>query len=150
MEALTYRFEVITYSDVLQMERWRYHGFEKVIYMDRYHESRERGDFPLKGPRGCYGFAVYNVDNTLFGLMEYYFEKDGVYLGLAINPLFTGKGLSTQFIKDGIIFFRTNFKRGDKLRIEVHRKNTVAIKAYERCGFTFSRRDGDILLYLQK
>lgn len=131
------------------MEEWRYSGFENVIYMDRYHESRERGESPLKGPRGCFGFSVYNEEHDLFGLMEYYFEKDGVYLGLAINPIYTGRGLSTQFIKDGLTFFKKHFKSNEKVKIEVHRKNIAAIKSYEKCGFNFSKRNGDILLYMQ-
>lgn len=149
METLIYRFEQINYANVLEMESWKYTGFEEVIYMDRYHESRDRGDNPLKGPRGCFGFAVFNKNNKLFGLMEYYFEKDGVFLGLAINPLYTGKGLSTQFIKEGIYFFNFHFKDIQKVKIEVHRKNVVAIKAYEKCGFIFKQRDQDILLYIQ-
>ncbi len=149
METLTYRFEPINYSEVLQMEEWRYSGFEEAIYMDRYHESRDRGENPIKGPRGCFGFAVYNKENVLFGLMEYYFEEDGIYLGLAINPLFIGKGFSTKFIHDALYFFKKNFKNESKVKIEVHRKNTAAIKSYEKCGFKFSKRDGDILLYIQ-
>lgn len=149
LENLTYRFEPINYAEVLIMEEWVYSGFEKSIYMDRYHESRDRGDNPIKGPRGCVGFSVYNKENTLFGLFEYYFEKDGVYLGLAINPLFTGRGLSKPFIQDGLMFFKEHFKNNEKVKIEVHRKNIVAIKAYEKCGFNFTKRDGDILLYTQ-
>lgn len=147
---LIYRFEPITYSEVLEMESWRYQGFEDAIYMARYHESKNRGDDPIRGPRGCIGFSVYSRDNKLFGLFEYYFEKDGIYLGLAINPLYTGRGYSTQFILDGISFLQRNYTLDKNIRIEVHRKNIQGIKAYEKCGFKFVRRDGDILLYLQK
>lgn len=150
MQSLIYRFEAITYAEVLEMEAWKYEGFEKAIYMDRYHESRERGDDPIKGPRGCIGYSVYNSENRLFGLFEYYFEDDGVYLGLAINPLFLGRGLSTQFIFDGISFFQANYTTTKEIKIEVHRRNIQAIKAYEKCGFRLSSRDGEILLYLLK
>lgn len=131
------------------MESWRYSGFEKAIYMDRYHESKKRGDCPLKGPRGCYGYAVYNIENEIFGLFEYYFEDDGVYLGLAINPDYVGRGLSTKFINDGIDFLTQNFTFDKQIKIEVHRKNIQGIKSYEKCGFRLSRRDGDILLYIK-
>lgn len=117
--------------------------------MDRYHESRDRGDIPIKGPRGCIGYSVFNKQNILFGLMEYYFEKDGIYLGLAINPEFTGRGLSRKFILDGIHYLKDNYNIDKKIKIEVQRKNIQAIKAYENCGFKFNKRDGDILLYLQ-
>jgi len=146
---LIYRFERINYANVLEIESWRYSGFETALYMDRYHESKDRGDNPLKGPRGCFGFVAYNRDSELFGLMEYYFEDDGIFLGLGINPKFIGRGLAKEYILDGIEFFKQHFKRKDKLKIEVHRKNIAAIKAYEKCGFKFSKRDGDILLYLQ-
>ncbi|MGL1892410.1 MAG: GNAT family N-acetyltransferase [Spirochaetaceae bacterium] len=148
MESLTYRFEPITYADVLVMERWRYKGFEPAIYMDRYHESKDRGDSPIKGPRGCIGYTVYNTENIMFGLMEYYFEDDGVYLGLAINPEFIGKGLSQNFIFEGIEFLKSNYNLNKQIKIEVHRRNIQAIKAYEKCGFKFVKRDEEILLYL--
>lgn len=147
MESLIYRFEPITYAEVLEMEQWKYSGFEKVIYMDRYHESWDRGDDPIKGPRGAFGYAVYNKENRLFGLFEYYFEVDGIFLGLAINPQFVGRGLSTKYINDGIKFLTHNYTIDKKIKIEVHRKNIQGIKAYEKCGFKLSKRDGDILLY---
>ncbi len=147
MTHFIYRFEEINYANVLEIESWRYSGFEKAIYMDRYHESRERGDNPLKGPRGCFGYAVFNKDNTLFGLMEYYFEKDGVYLGLAINPLFIGRGLSKQFIYEGIENLKKKHKFDKPVKIEVHRKNIQGIRAYESYGFKFRSRKDDILLY---
>ncbi|MBN2617107.1 MAG: GNAT family N-acetyltransferase [Spirochaetales bacterium] len=147
---MKFRFEPINYSEVLEIESWRYNGFEKAIYMDRYHESRERGDNPLKGPMGCVGYSVYNDSNILFGLMEYYFQDDGVYLGLAINPIYIGRGLSTAFITSGIDFLNEEYKGHKKVKIEVHRKNIQGIKAYEKCGFKFKQREDDILLYMEE
>ncbi len=129
------------------MESWRYKGFEPAIYMDRYHESKERGDDPIRGPRGCIGYSVFNNHNDLFGLMEYYFEDDGVYLGLAINPQFVGRGLSSEFIFQGINFLKENYTLDKEIKIEVHRRNVQAIKAYERCGFHLVKRECEILLY---
>ena len=138
----------IEYFHVLEIERWRYSGFESCIYMDRYHESRNRGDSPIKGPRGATGFVAYNSKNSLFGLMEYYFENDGVYLGIAINPEFVGRGLSKEYILEGIKFFKSHFKESKVIKLEVHRKNIQAIKSYESCGFLFKKRTDDILLYV--
>lgn len=150
MEEGRYSFRPINYYEVLEIECWRYSGFEDRLYMDRYHESRERGEIPIKGPRGSFGYSVYNMDNTLFGLMEYYFEEDGIYLGLAINPSFVGRGFSTSFILEGITFLENHFKIDKNIYIEVHRKNIQGIRAYEKCGFKFIKRSGDILLYTRK
>ena len=80
--------------------------------------------------------------------MEFYFKPDGVHLGLAINPVFVGKGLSKNFISEGIEFLQTNFSNFGKIRLEVHRKNIQGIKAYESAGFKFYRRVDDELWYI--
>ncbi len=147
METLTYQFRLITYYDVLIMEKWKYNGFEQALYMDSYHESYKKGEKPIVGPNGCRGYAVFNKNGELFGIMEYYFEDDGVHLGLAINPCFVGRRLSKGFILSGIEFLKDNFEKFGDIKLEVHRKNIQAIKAYESVGFKFYKRDGDELHY---
>lgn len=147
MENLTYHFKPITYYDVLSMETWRYNGFEKCLYMHTYHKSHERGDNPLIGPEGSKGYAVFNNNGELFGLMEYYFEDDGVHLGLAINPLFIGRGLSKGFIHSGVRFLKDEFNYNGKILLEVDRRNIQAVKAYESAGFKFIRKNGNEIHY---
>ncbi len=147
MGILNLRFNPIEYHDVLEMEKWKYNGFEKAIFMDRYHESQERGDNPLKGPRGCFGYSVYS-DTGLFGLMEYYFEEDGVYLGLALNPIYVGQGFSREFIGKGVEFLKDNYTIEKPIKIEVHRRNIQGVKAYEKCGFKLIERKDQILIFL--
>lgn len=144
---MLFRFEPINYFQVLEIEGWRYNGFEKRVYMDRYHESMKRGDEPLRGPRNSHGFAVYNEENRLFGLMEFYFEDNGVFLGLAINPSFVGRGYSSEYIHQSINFLNNTYPDHKPVKIEVHRKNIQGLKAYERAGFILKSRDGDILLF---
>lgn len=146
---LVYNFEQIKYCDVLIMEKWRYSGFEKCLYMDSYHESYTKGENPIIGPGGCKGYSVFIDGNTLFGIFEFYFEEDGVYIGLAINPLYVGRGYSKDFILAGLEFGRKNFDI-DEFKLAVHRKNIQAIKAYDKTGFTLFKRDGDELYYKLK
>ena len=144
----TYTFKQITYYDVLEIERWRYNGFEKYLILTSYHDSYNRGENPLVGPEGAKGYAVFNKDKKLFGLMEFYFKDDGVHLGLAINPEFIGRGLSKFFIIRGIEFLQEELKFDGTIRLEVHRKNIQAIRSYESVGFKFKRRNEDELEYL--
>lgn len=146
---MLFLFEPIKYSEVLEIEGWRYSGFEKRVYMDRYHESMKRGDSPLRGPRGSHGYAVYSEDRILFGLMEFYFEESGVFLGLAISPLFVGRGHSSDFIHQGIDFLDLHYPEHKPVKIEVHRKNIQGLKSYEKAGFKLKSRDGDILLFVE-
>lgn len=145
-ENLTYTFRKITYYDVLIMEKWRYNGFEKCLYMDSYHESYNKGEDPILGPGGSSGFSVFIDGNTLFGIFEFYFETEGVYIGLAINPQFVGRGYSRDFILAGLEFGKDNFNT-DVFKLAVHRKNIQAIKAYDKTGFKLFKRDGDELHY---
>ncbi len=147
MESLTYLFKSITYYDVLQIEAWQYNGFEKCLYMDAYHESYKRSENPLLGPRGCRGFSAFNNLGELFGIMEYYFDSDGVHLGLGINPQFVGRGYSKVFILDGINFLRREFNYEDRILLEVDRRNIQGIKAYENVGFKLYRRVDNELHY---
>lgn len=147
VENSNYIFKEITYSDVLIMDSWKYNGFEKSLYMDSYHDSYKNEESPLKGPQGSTGFSVYNNENILFGLFEYYFEEDGVYIGLAMNPDFVGRGLSKGFILEGIDFARNRYNLKGKIKLAVHRLNIQGIKAYEKVGFKFVKKEGDELLY---
>lgn len=143
---LTFTFKVITYDDVLIMEKWAYNGFEKSLFMDSYHESHKKGDNPILGPGSCKGFSVFIGENKLFGIFEYYFEADGVYIGLAINPKYVGRGYSKEFILSGLRFAKGEYGVED-FKLAVHRKNIQAIKAYEKTGFTFVKKVDDELYY---
>lgn len=148
MVASSYQFKPITYYDVLAIEDWRYNGFEKRLYMDDYHESYNKGEVPLLGPRKCKGFSVFNSQGSLFGIIEFYFEHDGVHLGLAINPNYIGRGYSKEFILGGIDFLKREYRYGGNIFLEVHRKNTQGIKAYEKVGFKLYKRVDDELHYI--
>lgn len=147
VENLTYHFNPITYEDVLEIEKWRYNGFEECLYMDSYHESFRNNDNPLKGPRNSIGYSAFSAEGKLFGIMEFYFEEDGVHLGLAVNPLYVGRGLSGTFILDGINFLKSNYNNVHNVLLEVDRRNIQAIKAYEKIGFKFYQREGNELKY---
>lgn len=147
MKNSSYQFKKIRYDDVLEIEKWRYYGFEKRLYMDVYHESYIKKLNPLLGPRNCLGYTAF-YKNELFGLMEFYFESDGVHLGLGINPIFIGKLMSRDFILSGIDFLRSNFDNVKRILLEVDIRNIQAIKAYEKAGFKLLRKVDNELHYI--
>ncbi|MEZ4805204.1 MAG: hypothetical protein R2852_06910 [Bacteroidia bacterium] len=63
---------------------WRYHGFEKQLYMQPYFEAYEQKG-KLIGPGGCIGFAALHQGN-IAGLFEYYNKSTPMNIGLALNP----------------------------------------------------------------
>lgn len=143
---MIFSFLELTYSEVLTMEKWRYNGFEKQLFMDSYHESQKRGDSPITGPRACRGFSAYS-DKGLSGLFEFYFEKDRVYLGLALNPELVGRGFSKEFILSGISFGMKKFNISRRIYLAVDRRNIQGIKAYEKAGFIKEKINGDEIHY---
>lgn len=143
---MLYKFIPITMDHVTIIEKWRYNGFEKQLYMDCYHESSNRGESPLKGPRGSKGFAVYK-DNRIAGLFEFYFEEKGVYLGLALAPDLVGRRLSKDFILSGIEFGKDHLGLKGRVYLEVDRRNIQGIRAYEKTGFKVTGRVGDEIEY---
>lgn len=143
---MNFIFKDIEFFEVLEIQRWRYNGFEKQLYMDCYHESRDRGEKPLKGPRGCKGFSVYR-ESRLAGLFEFYFEERGVYLGLALAPELVGRGLSREFILSGIEFGKSSLGVEEKVYLSVHRRNIQGVKAYEKAGFKFVKKIGEEIEY---
>ncbi len=127
-------FKKMTFESALIIKQWEYSGFVKKIEMKFYFDNYEKTG-ELRGPGGCYGYAVYDQDE-LIGLFEYYNVDDIMELGLALSPKKAGKGLSKDFILSGIKFGikEFNYKR-DYLMLNVNVLNKPAVNAYLKAGF---------------
>ncbi len=130
---MMFTFKKIAIKEIEQMAKWSY-PFMEVMYMKPYFENYEQGK-ELKGPLNCDGFAVFK-DEQLFGLFEYYNVTDIIEIGLAIAPEFAGKGLSQQYIDEGINFLIDHYDyKGDIITLNVEKENIPAYKAYLKFGF---------------
>ncbi len=131
---MDYTFNRMTIEDVKEITTWRYNGHMKDIYMTPYFENYEKTGEVI-GPLGCHGYVVYK-DNQLIGLYEYYFKDDYIEIGLALKPEFTGKGLSKDFILEGINFAYNKYNyQKDFILLSVEKENIASYKAYLKVGF---------------
>jgi len=138
-----FKFISVTVETIKIVAEWTYDGFVKSVYVTPYFESI-KADKILKGPDGCDGFIAY-IDGSIAGLLEFYFEDDIMELGIALNPIFIGKGLGKEFIRQGIIFGIEKYNYNKKfIKLSVNEKNIPAIKAYQKAGFSYYKKNGDI------
>ena len=136
-----YTFKDMRLHYASEIADWKYTGYMKDIYMKPYFDNYNDLTGEMKGPLNCEGYAVFK-ENQLFGLFEYYLKEEGIEIGLAINPLFTGKGLSKQFIKEGIEFAIKTFKYSKEyIFLAVEKGNIAAHKAYLKYGFEMYDQD---------
>ncbi len=134
------------YAD--KIKSWRYEGYMKEIYMDPYYENIDSKTRIMKGPANCDGYAVL-LNKEIFGLVECYLQDDGIIeLGLALNPKFVGKGLSTNFILRSIDFISREYQyKKTYVQLTVEVENKSAYYAYVKAGFVEeTRRDKEILM----
>lgn len=130
-----YKFKDMRLHYATEIASWKYDGYMKDIYMKPYFDNYNELTGEMKGPLKCDGFAVFK-DNDLFGLFEFYLQEDGIEIGLAINPLFVGKGYSTEFIGAGLEFLKDYYKYNKKyVYLAVEKENYAAHKAYLKFGF---------------
>ncbi len=142
---MTYTFRPITIETVKEISEWEYKGFMKKIFMKPYVDNYI-SEKSLKGPANCDGFVAY-MDDTLFGLFEFYTPYQELEIGLAINPLFVGKHLAKEYILAGIKFGIKyyNYKK-EFVKLAVEENNTAAYKAYLSAGFKEVGKEGSEIL----
>ncbi|QMS84237.1 GNAT family N-acetyltransferase [Candidatus Xianfuyuplasma coldseepsis] len=144
---MNFTFKPLTMDDVTAISLWRYDGFMKSIYMQPYIDNYAKTN-KIIGPEQCDGYAVF-VENTLFGLFEYYLKGPIIELGLAIHPDYVGKGFSNDFIDAGINFavWRYDYDQ-DYVQLTVEKDNIAAFKAYKKNGFVeVEQKDHEIVMY---
>ncbi|MCF8000534.1 MAG: GNAT family N-acetyltransferase [Halanaerobiales bacterium] len=140
---MNYKFEPMKIDQARVIDKWKYTGVVKEIYMDPYFDSFENGDIVLKGPGGCEGFAVYYQDEII-GLFEYYTTDNIMEIGLALNPKYVGKGLGLEFLLAGLKFGIENYNYNKEfIKLNVDKDNTPAVKLYKKAGFEIYNENND-------
>lgn len=129
-----YKYKKMTIPYAKEISSWRYNGHMKSIYMEPYFTNYNPITKEMKGPGQCDGFAVFK-DDKLCGLFEYYIS-DKVEIGLALNPVLVGTGISTDFILEGIKFgIRYYNLTINSVNLSVDKNNVRARFAYLKAGF---------------
>jgi ribosomal-protein-alanine N-acetyltransferase len=127
---------------IFEIADWKYEGVVAGIYIDPYLASHEKGESPLRGPAGCYGYAAMD-GNRVVGLFEYYLHDDAMEIGLALAPSLVGKGWGTEFVLTGIQFgIRELGYTKPFIKLAVDMDNLPAIKVYEKAGFVRAGENG--------
>ncbi|BCB04647.1 GNAT family N-acetyltransferase [Bacillus sp. KH172YL63] len=131
---MEWMFQPISMRDVKLIDSWNYDDFIEQVSMKPYfHSFEETGR--LIGPGGCEGFVVMSR-NEAVGLFEYSIDSRILYIGLALNPSLTGKGLGLDFVRKGLEFGLSHYNQQiDEVRLYVDIRNTPAIRVYEKIGF---------------
>ncbi len=146
VKTMKYTYKKMNMEDAKEIASWRYDGFMKKIFMDPYFAQYNPNSKEMKGPGNCDGFVVYHNDQIL-GLFEYYNVEDVIEIGLALNSRFIGKGLSKEFILDGIEFGLKKYQYEKAyIKITVEMGNDVAYKAYLSAGFIEVNRNKEEIL----
>lgn len=142
---MRYHFTPMTIDYIKEITEWKYGGVVKGIYTDPYFESHKEGNRELRGPGGCYGYAVMDGD-SLIGLFEYYLKDGCMEIGLALNPILTGKGLGKDFVLAGLEFGIKEFSYDEAyIRLTVDVNNHPAIRVYEKAGFVKVSEDNQAI-----
>ncbi len=143
---MKYQFKKMTFSDAKEIASWKYKGYLKDIYMEPYFKNYNKNSKELKGPGNCDGYAVYS-GYDLVGLFEYYHKDNIIEIGLALKPELAGKGLSKEFILEGIKFGIETFDyQGEFIQLSVDIRNEEAYYAYMKVGFKEVAKDGEEII----
>ena len=138
-----YKFKPMTLDFANEIVKWKYTGFMKSIYMKPYFDNYNEDTSEMKGPGNCDGFVAVE-GNDIVGLFEYYHHDDCMEIGLALSPDYIGKGLSKNFILDGMMFGVKKFDyKKDFIKLCVELGNVAAYKAYLKVGFVEKDRNSE-------
>lgn len=127
-------FKPLTIPRIKEIQSWKYKGYMKNLYMKPYFVNYEKNG-EIKGPDNCDGYGAFS-QGKLIGLFECYFKESLIEVGLALNPLYVGKGLSYEFIRAGIDFLIKRYQyKESKILLTVDKGNYAAYHAYLKVGF---------------
>ena len=140
---MNFEFVPMNLEYIKKIEKWKYNGFLKEIYVKPYFDNYNEETKEMKGPGGCDGFAVLN-QNKLIGLFEFYFKENIMEIGLAISPDIVGQGFGEEFLRKGIEFGINHYDYNKEyIQLSVNKKNKPAIRVYEKAGFIHCNSEDD-------
>ena len=94
-----------------------------------------------------YFFKVYEAEN-LIGAIHLEMFAETLYMDILIFPKFQRNGLGTKIVKDlQADALKLNYH---KIQVSIDEKNKASIKTFERSGFIFIHREGELLNYIYK
>lgn len=108
---------VLKIQDKLQFQEWNQRQYQQEL-------------------KASYTYAtVYERDDVLLGYAVFHLlGEDSELLSIAVSPDVQGKGIGNSLLQDG--FSQLDFKKGDRLFLEVKENNGKARHFYESHGFT--------------
>jgi len=89
--------------------------------------------------------VMYDPENEkrIIGTSWMTFDGRRIHLHhFGILPEFQGRGLSKELLAESLSFVK---EKGYQVKLEVHRTNNIAVKIYEKAGFTPL---GDYVVYI--
>lgn len=94
-----------------------------------------------------YFYKVYQYDK-LIGAIHLEMFAETLYMDILIFPKFQRNGLGTKIVKDlQADALKLNYH---KIQVSIDEKNKASIKTFERSGFIFIHREGELLNYIYK
>ncbi len=142
----TGNFSDITIDDVREIANWKYQGYLENIIMTPYFQNYQQGN-KLRGFEDSLAYSFYWND-SLFGLLELFEKKDGIEIGIAINPKYTNKSLSYLYL-DEVVSFVKRIKR-DQVRylyIQADIEHHVGRHVYKKYGFAEVLKNENTILF---
>lgn len=126
-------FRKPTEIDAKEIATWKYEAPYSFYDNDKT-EAKQLWALNVHKEENAY--TMYNGENQLIGNCSFWYdEEDGRFMvGLQMNPIFTGKGLGVEHVKEIVNFGREKYKF-DELGLLVAKFNKRAIKVYEKLEF---------------
>ncbi len=112
---------------------WKYP--DKYSFYDMTEDEEDLNDLLDKKNWSNKYFAALNEDE-LVGFYSIRFEDEIMWIGLALKPELTGKGIGSNFVLSGLDFAISEFSyKKSHIMLAVLLDNQRAIKSYEKLGF---------------
>lgn len=137
-----FRFEKLDNEYKSEIASWVYDEHIKCYDAE---ERMSRVDDLIENPGYDFYVGLNEIDDIV-GFVECFFHDEDMEVSHALNPSYTGRGLSNDFICSSVNFLieKYNYTR-DTILIHVDKYNEIALKAYRRAGFVEIRDVGDLV-----
>ena len=130
---MTLRFEVMTQEQAELIARhWHYNG--KYAFYDMEADEEDLEEFLDPVLRGNSKYIVTQHQDLIGFISVNQTDPQTCDIGLGMRPDLTGKGLGTEFLKEGMEFVKYAYQP-KKITLSVATFNQRAIKVYHKLGF---------------